>query len=42
MAMILMVEEIKILKAHVDDAEFPTSWHSSLLLREINTVYADI
>lgn len=33
MAMILMGEEIKILKPHVDDAEFPTSWHSSLVER---------
>lgn len=28
MAMILLVEEIKILKPHVDDVEFPTSCHS--------------
>lgn len=28
MAMILMVEEIKILKPYVDDVEFPASCHS--------------
>lgn len=28
MTMILIVEEIKILKPHVDDVEFPTSCHS--------------
>lgn len=28
MAMILIVEEIEILKAHVDNVKFPTSCHS--------------
>lgn len=32
MAMILTVEEVQLLKPHVDDAELSTSWHSPLCL----------
>lgn len=39
--MILMVEEIKILKPHVGDAELPMSCQC-LLFREINAIYANI